>query len=278
MEIGPTTSSVTAVDPETIEQVVALEITDGEVSNLTAGAAAIDVDTAEARDLTVGSTLLVTWPTGPEEYEIGAIYEPAGLVTGVVVSRQEFEDLGLPPQDSTLYVRAAEDVDAGDLRPALEAAVEPYPIVTLQDQTELVDQVRGQVNQLLSLVYALLGLAVVIAVLGIVNTLLLSVLERTREIGLLRAIGTGRGQVRRIVRIEALLIAMFGALLGVGLGLVFGVSIQQALADDGITELGIPWTLIIVVLVVSALVGVLAAIIPARRAATLDVLGAIASE
>ena len=154
----------------------------------------------------------------------------------------------------------------------------PYPIVTLQDQTELAEQVRGQVNQLLSLVYALLGLAVVIAVLGIINTLLLSVLERTREIGLLRAVGTDRRQVRRMVRIEALLIALFGALLGVGLGLVFGVAIQRSLVDDGITALEVPWTLIAVVLVVSALVGVLAAILPARRAANLDVLTAIATE
>jgi len=127
-------------------------------------------------------------------------------------------------------------------------------------------------------VYALLGLAVVIAVLGIVNTLVLSVLERTREIGLLRAVGTSRRQVRRMVRVEAVLIAVYGAVLGIGLGLLFGVAVQRSLADEGIDRLAVPWTLLGAVLLVSAGVGVLAAILPARRAARLDVLGAIAAE
>lgn len=276
--IGPDDSFATAVDPSTIEAVVALDVIDGSLAGTDGGGLAIDTDTAEARGLELGSTLAITWPTESRDYEVVAIYAPAGPLTGPVVSRDELTDLGLPLLDNTVYVAAADGADPDELRQALDQALAPYPIVTLQDQTELVDQVRGQVNQLLSLVYALLGLAVVIAVLGIVNTLLLSVLERTREIGLLRAVGTGRRQVRSVVRIEALLIAVFGALLGVGLGLLFGVAIQQTLADDGITELGIPWTLITVVIVVSALVGVLAAIIPARRAANLDVLAAIATE
>jgi len=111
-----------------------------------------------------------------------------------------------------------------------------------------------------------------------VNTLVLSVLERTREIGLLRAVGTSRRQLRRMVRLEAVLIAVYGALLGIGLGLLVGVAVQQSLADDGIDRLAVPWTLLGVVLLVSAGVGVLAAIVPARRAARLDVLGAIATE
>ena len=164
------------------------------------------------------------------------------------------------------------------LRAAMDEALAPYPIVTLQDQTELAEQVRGQVNQLLSLVYALLGLAVVIAVLGIVNTLLLSVLERTREIGLLRAVGTDRRQVRRMVRIEALLIALFGACSAWGSAWCsvlpssdrWSTTASPRLRSHGPSS---PWCSC-----VSALVGVLAAILPARRAANLDVLTAIATE
>jgi len=271
-------SFATGVDPETIDQVVALDVVDGSLAGLRDAGVALDTETADARDVGVGDSLQITWPAESRDYEVVATYSAAGPLTGAVVARDELTDLGVPPQDNTVYLTAEDGVDAADLRPALDEALAPYPIVTLQDQTQLVEQVRGQVNQLLSLVYALLGLAVVIAVLGIVNTLLLSVLERTREIGLLRAVGTSRRQVRRVVRVEALLIAMFGALLGIGLGLLFGIAIQQTLADDGITELGVPWTLIVVVLVVSAIVGVLAAIIPARRAASLDVLGAIATE
>jgi putative ABC transport system permease protein len=278
VEIGPTTSSASGIDPATFQQLVVLEVTEGALASLTDGMIALDDASAEARGLSVGSTVALTWQTGTQEYEIGALYTGTGPIAGVVVDSAELARQGLPEQLITLYLAADDGIDAGDLRAPLDEALAPYPIVSIQDQTELADQVRGQVNQLLSLVYALLGLAVVIAVLGIVNTLLLSVLERTREIGLLRAVGTDRRQVRRMVRIEALLIALFGALLGVGLGLLFGVAIQRSLVDEGISALEIPWTLIAVVLVVSALVGVLAAILPARRAANLNVLTAIATE
>ena len=275
---GPGGGFVTAVDPGTVEQTVSLETSQGSLADLASGGAAIDEATADERGLVLGSSVTVTWPTEQVTYEVVAVYTAAGPLSGVLVPREEFERLGLPPTDNSLYVGVDEGADPTDVRQRLDDALAPYPVVSVQDQSELAEQVRGQVNQLLNLVYALLGLAVVIAVLGIVNTLLLSVLERTREIGLLRAVGTGRRQVRRMVRVEALLIALFGALLGVGLGLGFGVAVQVSLAEQGISTLAVPWTLIAVVLVVSALVGVLAAILPARRAANLDVLAAIATE
>lgn len=275
---GPGGPFATIVEPRTLPDVLAFEVIDGSLDVLEAGGVAVDVETSEAQGLDVGSTVTLRWPTGPVDYPVGAVFVPAGPLTGFLVAVDEVRDVGVADQDNTLYVAASEQVDPTALRDDIEQALEPYPNVALVDQTELVAQIRGQVNQLLTLVYALLGLAVVIAVLGIVNTLLLSVLERTREIGLLRAVGTGRHQIRQVVRIEAVLIAMFGAILGVGLGLAFGVAIQVTLAGEGISELAVPWTLILAVLVVSGIVGVVSAIVPARRAANLDVLAAIATE
>jgi putative ABC transport system permease protein len=184
----------------------------------------------------------------------------------------------IPRQDSVVSVNAAEGTSPDELGTALDDVVADLPIVTVQNQEDFTEAQRASVNTLLYLIYALLGLAIVIAVLGIVNTLALSVIERTREVGLLRAVGLSRRQLRRMVRLEAIAIAVLGAVLGIVMGLVFGVVLQQALADQGITDLAVPvWQLVLFV-VVAAVVGVLAAVLPARRAAKLDVLRAITTE
>ena len=195
-----------------------------------------------------------------------------------MVGRSLVVAAGNPDLDFIVYVKAEEGVDPTSIRSELEAALEPFPTVEVTSQAEFKEQIRNQINQLLSLVYALLGLAVVIAILGIINTLALSVIERTREIGLLRAVGMTRGQMRRMVRLESVVIAVYGAVLGIALGLAFGVALQRALVDQGIEVLSIPWGLLIAVLVVAAFVGVFAAVWPARRAARLDVLQAVTTE
>ena len=123
----------------------------------------------------------------------------------------------------------------------LDRALADLPVVTVKDQDEFADEQRSQINQMLYLIYALLGLAVIIAILGIINTLALSVIERTREIGLLRAVGLSRRQLKRMLRLESIVIALLGAALGVGLGVAFGVALQRSLADDGIDVLAVPW-------------------------------------
>jgi putative ABC transport system permease protein len=146
----------------------------------------------------------------------------------------------------------------------------------VQDQSAYRAQSTGQVTLVLNLLYGLLALAIVIAVLGVINTLSLSVIERTREIGLLRAIGTTRRQIRRLIRLESVLIAVHGALLGLGLGLAWGVTGQKVLTSYGITTLTIPWTTILTVLAGSVLIGLIAALLPAYRAARMNTLAAIA--
>ena len=128
------------------------------------------------------------------------------------------------------------------------------------------------------MIYALLGLALVIAVLGVVNTLGLSIIERTREIGLLRAIGVDRPQMRRMVSLESIAIAVLGALLGIGMGLVFGIALMASLRDEGLEVTSIPWSNLGLYLLAAVVIGLLAALLPARRAARLDVLRAIGSE
>jgi putative ABC transport system permease protein len=185
--------------------------------------------------------------------------------------------MGVQRQDSSLSIRLAPGADADTVHRALDKVVAPLPIVSVQDKDEFGDSIRGQVNQLLFMIYGLLALAVVIAVIGIVNTLGLSVLERTRELGLLRAIGLTRRQLRRMVTLESVAIAVLGAVLGLVLGVIFGVLLRQVLSDD-LTSLGLPLGQLVGFLVIAVVVGVLAAIVPAARAGRLDVLRAIATE
>ena len=161
---------------------------------------------------------------------------------------------------------------------AVTAAAAEFPNVQVQDQAAFREQQAGFIDQLLGLVTALLAMAILIALFGIVNTLGLSIYERTRELGLLRAVGMSRVQVKRMIRWESVIIAVFGAVLGVVIGVLFGWALQQALQDDGVSEFVVPVGQLVTYLVLAGLAGVLAAIWPARRAAKLDVLEAIAYE
>ena len=180
--------------------------------------------------------------------------------------------------DTTVYLNTAPGTDQAAVGGRLDQLVSAYPQVRLQSQADYRSQVRQQVNTVLYLIYGLLALAIVIAILGVINTLALSVIERTREIGLLRALGTSRLQIRRLVRLESVLIAIHGALLGLGLGLAWGAAGQRVLTAYGITALTIPWPTIAIVVAGAVAVGLLAALAPALRAGRLNPLTAIRTE
>ncbi|MEV2248920.1 FtsX-like permease family protein, partial [Streptomyces sp. NPDC049970] len=177
-----------------------------------------------------------------------------------------------------LLLAAAQDGQEASAYQALKSALHDYPQYTVRDQTDYKKALKDQIGQLLNMIYGLLALAIVVAVLGVVNTLALSVVERTREIGLLRAIGMSRRQLRRMIRLESVVIAVFGALLGLGLGMGWGVTAQKLLALQGLTVLDVPWPTIGAVFVGSAVVGLVAALAPAFRAGRMNVLNAIATE
>ena len=168
--------------------------------------------------------------------------------------------------------------DLDTAKAAIERPASAYPQAEVQNRDEFVESALANVKTIINLIYALLALAIVIALLGIANTLALSIFERTRELGLLRAVGMTRSQMRAAVRWEATIIALLGTTLGLAIGTGFGWAIVTALEGEGISEFHVPVASLGVITLISALAGVAAAILPARRAARLDVLGAITSE
>ena len=272
-QIGGEDVFAVATDPAGFGRMTSLVVRDG---SLDGGGLVVARDRADAGGWHVGDTVTVLLPSGPVELPVGGIVEPSQLAGSLIVPLGALDQP--TPVDSTVYVTAAAGADPAAVKAGIDAVVAGLPTITAKDQAQFAAEQRAPVDQLLTVIYALLGLAVVIAVLGIVNTLALSVIERTREVGLLRAVGLSRRQLRTMVRLESVAIAVLGAVLGVGLGLVFGVSIQRAAADEGISVLSVPAGQLVVFVVLSALVGVLAAVWPARRAARLDVLRAITAD
>ncbi|MFE7039464.1 ABC transporter permease [Streptomyces atratus] len=181
------------------------------------------------------------------------------------------------PDNMIMFAKAAEGKEK-EAYAALKDALVKYPQYEVKNQADFKQQLKDQIGQLLNIVYGLLALAIIVAVLGVVNTLALSVVERTREIGLMRAIGLSRRQLRRMIRLESVVIAVFGALLGLGLGMGWGTAAQKLLALEGLGVLEIPWPTILTVFVASAFVGLFAALVPAFRAGRMNVLNAIATD
>ncbi|MEU0003205.1 FtsX-like permease family protein [Streptomyces sp. NPDC006314] len=181
------------------------------------------------------------------------------------------------PLDLLVFASAEEGQQTAAYK-ALKSALHGWPELTVRDQTDYKKALKDQMGQLLNMIYGLLALAIIVAVLGVVNTLALSVVERTREIGLMRAIGLSRRQLRRMIRLESVVIAVFGALLGLGLGMSWGATAHKLLALEGLKVLDIPWPTISAVFIGSAFVGLFAALIPAFRAGRMNVLNAIATD
>jgi putative ABC transport system permease protein len=277
-------TTAAAYDPQ-LDDVANIKYAQGDTAAaLASGSIAMDADFARDHGVRIGSTIPVEFQgRKTAELTVGALTdqesaEGFGTQGGIYFGLDTLQRYAPGGQDSGLYVNAASGTGSDTLRANLEKTLDPYPQVQVRDIADYKDLVHDQIAVLLYLVYALLGLAIVIAVLGVVNTLALSVVERTREIGLLRAIGLARRQLRRMIRLESVVIAVFGAVLGLALGLVWGVCVQQVLALQGMSALAIPWGTIVAVVVGSAVVGVVAALLPALRASRMNVLTAIAHE
>jgi putative ABC transport system permease protein len=270
--------SVTAATPTGLAETVNLHLIAGRgAAAMAAGELLIDATAAAADGLHVGSTVSVTFAqTGPTRLRIGGIYASNPLVGSYVVGDGLFLAHFDHPLADAILVRTAPGT--AHFEALLNRVFSGYPNLSIQSRAEFEQSQRNSVNQLLGLVYVLLALAVLIALIGIVNTLMLSVFERTHEIGLLRAVGMRRRQVRAMIRVEAVIIALFGAVVGIVLGTGLGVALASSLRNDGVTEISVPVGSLIGFVLLAALLGLIAASWPARRAARLDVLAAIATE
>jgi putative ABC transport system permease protein len=266
-------------DPATLTQVLDLGERQGSTADLGADQLAVSEAYAEDHGLGLGDPVEVAYPDGAvEQPTVGAIYAEEDLMGEVLLPEAAFRPHTAQPADLAVLVTLADGVSEADGERAVQQVADRFGAPDVQTSDEYTESVAGEVDMMLNVVYVLLALAIVIALMGIANTLSLSIHERTRELGLLRAVGQSRRQLRSMVRGEALSVALFGTAGGVGLGLFLGWAMVQALADEGFTTFAVPVTSLAVVLAVGAAAGVLAAVRPARRAARMDVLGAIATD
>jgi putative ABC transport system permease protein len=275
--------SVAAVDPSTVSNVLSLDWKNGDpetLSSLSGRAAVLDDAWAKSNGIDVGDRFRVRTAlerTVPLTVA-GTVKDNADLLGNLVVTDETLRrDFGARDPSMT-FVRLDEGANAEQVKDEISNKVKArFATVEALNQQELKDDLEQQIQQLVSFFYVLLALAILISLLGIVTTLALSIHERTRELGMLRAVGMSRRQVRRLVRYEAVITALIGAVLGTILGVIFATLVSRPLADEGF-ELSYPVGTLILLLVLAALAGVLAAIWPARRAARLDVLQALAYE
>ena len=269
--------ALAATDRDEIDS-LELVVSSGEPS-LRAGSVLVQESWADDEGVGVGDELDLQVPTGAVTWRVAGIFEDNPVVFApVLTSVEDLVAAGFQDRDNALIAFGAPGADLAELQARLDAVVADQPAVTVKDQAEFAAEQREPIDNLVLTIFALLGLALVIAVLGIVNTLALSVIERTREIGLLRAIGLSRAQLRRMITLESVVISLLGAVLGVVLGVIFGVALMRALRDQGLEVISVPFGQLALFLALAIVVGVLAAVLPARRAARLDVLTAIATD
>ncbi len=273
------TQPVAGVDPAGYAATVRTDTTDGRLSDLSGGGVAVREDTARDHGWKVGDSIAMEFPVGGTQSEqIRAVYENNQINGPYLLGLAEYERHYADQLDIVALVKAKPDVTPDASRAAVDRVVADFPSVQVKDQAEYKQQQSKQINQVLLLFYVLLALAVVIAIIGIINTLALSVLERIRELGLLRAVGMTKRQLRAMIRWESVIIAVLGAVLGLAIGTFFGWTLVRALNNQGITEFQLPVGTLLGFVAAAALAGVLAAVFPGRRAARIDMLRAITTE
>jgi putative ABC transport system permease protein len=259
--------------------VLDLDVTAGSLADLGDHQFAVSTDEATSRNWRLGTKVPFAFLDGTtEEFTVGALYGTSDVLGSTVMRRAEWSAHGVQDRDAAVLIGLRDGVSMADGRVTAERVAQPYPGAEVQDRDQYVASVGEEINQALTLVYVMLVLAIVIALMGIANTLALSIHERTRELGLLRAVGQTRRQVRAMVRGESVIIALFGTLSGVGLGLFLGWSLVKAAASEGIGTFSAAPVHLAVVTLVGGFAGVLAARRPARKAARLDILTAIATD
>jgi putative ABC transport system permease protein len=278
-QIGGSSTFVAAVEPSTVDDAADLRVSSGAVADLDDESVLVSDSTAAAHGWSIGDRVEIVYAqTGARSFEVAGTFGNTALLGSDYVTTLDTHDANVGSSlDIAVLVVADAGADLDHVRAGIDRVADGYPMAQVDDAESFTESQGQTVDQLLAIVTMLLALAVIIALLGIVNTLALSVFERTRELGLLRAVGMTRRQVRAVVRWESVIVAVLGALLGAVLGVVFGVALTRGLAGEGLSVLEVPGGRLVLYVGAAALAGVLAAIAPARRAAKVDVLRAVAA-
>ena len=275
-KVGDESPFILVFNPKTADGLYNLEMIEGRQSDLGKDEIFIEQDKSIEKNLPVGSSVQVTLIDGRSiQLKVAGTYKNA--YGNYVVSRELFEGVATPLFDSFVYISTNTNVSDENARTAISAISADLGVGTLESRTEYIDSQAAQIDQFLALIYGLLFLSVIIAIVGIIITLLLSVFERRHEIGLLRSVGMTRSQVRTMVRWESVITSLFGAVTGVLLGIVTGVVIVVSLNESGISAFTLPITSTIFILIGSFIIGVIAAVFPAWRATRTEIITAIAS-
>lgn len=260
----------------------------GELTDLTVDSGAfkvggsqvvVDDDTAKSHGWKAGSSFTVNYEDGEkQQLTVTGVYEGNQMIQGIILDNAALSPHETDPADMQVMVKTSDGASSAT-KDQLEKALGSNPAIKVQDKKDLSNEIAQTFTLVLNMLYGLLAMAVLVAVLGVINTLAMSVFERSQEIGMLRAIGLDRKGIKRMVRLESLVISLFGGVLGIGLGVFFGWAAGELLGSSMATyELVMPWARMAVFLLLAATVGVLAALWPARRAARLNMLTAIKSE
>ncbi|MGW1196339.1 ABC transporter permease [Streptomyces sp. NPDC002536] len=270
---------LTGVDGATIDKLTKLDFVSGSFADLSAGKAVIDDNAAKNHGWKVGSTVDATFEDGKKsKLTVSGIYKGNALMNGMMVDLKTVTPHQSQITDQQVMIKTSAGV-SDSTKDSLSKALGDNPAIQIQDKKDISNDIAKMISLLLNMLYGLLAMAVIVAVLGVVNTLAMSVFERSQEIGMLRAIGLDRKGIKRMVRLESLVISLFGGVLGVGLGVFLGWAAGQLIGKSMPTyALVLPWDRMAVFLLLSAVVGVLAALWPARRAAKLNMLAAIKAE
>jgi putative ABC transport system permease protein len=282
-EVKGSSTYLTGIDPATILETYRFDWKEGSddvVANLGENGAIVDASFAEDNDISVGQQISVLVPSGQTlDVDVMALYEPPPfypLLGGVSVTKDTFDSVIDRPRNQFTFVNTTGGPSDAATE-ALTAATADFPDAKVQTRADWITQQDEDFNQFLTMLYVLLALSVIVSIFGMVNTLVLSVYERTRELGMLRAVGMTKRQARRMVRHESVITALIGAALGLPLGIFLAALVTRALQEFDV-RFSIPWGQLVVFAIIAVIVGILAAIMPARRAAKLNVLRALQYE
>jgi putative ABC transport system permease protein len=270
---------VGAVDPQVFIEMATPKMEQGELTDLQPGGIVVDRQVAEDNDLSIGDPILVTLAGGGQlETTIEAISDDLVVLFAWTIDSQDYDAVIDQPLDFQVLATVDEGADVEEVRARVETALEGTPGLTVLDQKGFIGDLADQLTAFVNVIYGLLALSVIIAMIGVANTLSLSIYERTRELGLLRAVGMARNQVRSAIRWEAVLIAVLGTVIGLAVGLVASYVMIKALEGFGLTTFAVPYATLIFQVLIAAGLAVLASWLSGRRAAKLDILKAIAHE